>query len=183
MEAHTTQAVKLHDKTFVPYLSENQIREAVLKLAKELNEDYRGKNPLFVAVLNGVFMFASDLMKELCLDCEISFVKVASYEGTHTTGTVRELIGLGDSIKGRHLIILEDIVDTGTTLYQVLPGLLDQQPASLEIATLLFKPEAIKYDLPLKYVGMEIPQGFIVGYGLDYDGLGRNLRAIYKVAK
>lgn len=183
MEAHTTQAVKLHDKTFVPYLSEEEIREAVLKVAKGLNEDYRDKNPLIIAILNGVFMFAADLMKELCLDVEIGFVKVASYEGTHTTGTVRELIGIGDDIKGRHVIILEDIVDTGTTLHQVLPGLLNQQPASLEIATLLFKPQAIQYELPLKYIGLEIPQGFIVGYGLDYDGLGRNLRSIYKVAK
>jgi hypoxanthine phosphoribosyltransferase len=183
METHTNQRVKLHNKTFEPFIGPEEIREVVQNLGEQLNRDYAGKKPLFIGILNGVFVFAADLMRELCMDNEISFVKLASYEGTHTTGTVRELIGLGTSIKDRHVIILEDIVDTGNTLAKTIPGLLDMQPASLEIATLLFKPEALQNDLKLKYIGREIPNKFIVGYGLDYDGLGRHLRGIYQLCE
>lgn len=181
MDSHSNLQVKLHDKTFKPFIEPDELRAIVSNLGEQINHDYEGKKPLFIGILNGVFVFAADLMRELCLDNEISFVKLASYEGTHTTGTVRELIGLGTSIKDRHVIILEDIVDTGNTLSQTLPGLLNMQPASLEIATLLFKPDALQKNLKIKYVGREIPNKFIVGYGLDYDGLGRHLRGIYQL--
>lgn len=180
MDHTKIQNVKLKDLEFEPYLTHDEIQDIVRQVAYKINEDYAGKEPLFLAVLNGVFMFSSDLMKELCLNCRISFVKVSSYEGTQSTGMVKELIGIGEDLKGKDVILLEDIVDTGNTMAQILPGLLEKEPASLEIATLLLKPAALQHDLDLKYVGKEIPNDFIVGYGLDYDGLGRNLRAIYK---
>lgn len=173
--------VRLKDKSFRIYKSESEILSAIRQVANRINDDYIGKRPVIVPVLNGAFMFASDLMKELKLDCELSFVKSASYEGTTTTGTVNTLIGLNTDLKGRHVIILEDIVDTGTTLAKLLPEFNSHQPASLKIATLLMKPHALKTPLTVDYVGMEIPNEFIVGYGLDYDGLGRNLRDIYQV--
>lgn len=173
--------VRLKDKSFRIYKSESEILSAIRQVANRINDDYIGKRPVIVPVLNGAFMFASDLMKELKLDCELSFVKSASYEGTATTGTVNTLIGLNTDLKGRHVIILEDIVDTGTTLAKLLPEFKSHNPASLKIATLLMKPHALKTPLTVDYVGMEIPNEFIVGYGLDYDGLGRNLRDIYQV--
>ncbi|HRG90176.1 MAG TPA: hypoxanthine phosphoribosyltransferase [Chitinophagales bacterium] len=173
--------VRLNDKTFRLYKSENEILSAVRNVAHQINEDYIGKRPLLIPVLNGSFMFASDLIKELMLDCELCFIKAASYAGTSSTGAVNTIIGLNQEVEGRHIIIIEDIVDTGNTLAKILPIFYEQNPASLKVASLLYKPMALKNDLKIDYVGMEIPNEFIVGYGLDYDGLGRNLRDIYQV--
>ncbi len=173
--------VRLNDRTFRLYKSETEILAAIREVANKINDDYIGKRPLLVPVLNGSFMFASDLMKELKLDCELSFVKAVSYEGTNSTGKLATLIGLNQNIEGRHVIIIEDIVDTGHTLAKILPLFKEQQPASLKVASLLLKPLALQTPLDIDYVGIEIPNEFIVGYGLDYDGLGRNLRDIYQV--
>jgi hypoxanthine phosphoribosyltransferase len=175
--------VRLNDKTFRLYKSENEILSAVRQVAHQINEDYIGKRPLLIPVLNGSFMFASDLIKELMLDCELCFIKAASYAGTSSTGAVNTIIGLNQEVEGRHVIIIEDIVDTGNTLAKILPIFYEQNPASLKVASLLYKPMALKNDLKIDYVGMEIPNEFIVGYGLDYDGLGRNLRDIYQVVQ
>lgn len=173
--------VRLSDKTFRLYKSESEILGAVRGIAQKLNDDYLGKRPLLIPILNGSFIFAADLLKELKLDCEVTFIKTQSYSGTSSTGELKTLIGLGESVEGRHIIILEDIVDSGLTLARILPELQAQNPASLKVASLLFKPLALKADITIDYVGMEIPNEFIVGYGLDYDGLGRNLRDIYQV--
>ena len=173
--------VTLGDKVFVPYLSGEKISNAVRLVAEKINADYQGKNPLFLVVLNGAFLFAADLLRSIDLDCEVSFVKFSSYQGTHSTGKVKELIGLNESLGGRDVIIVEDIVDTGTTIVQMLADLADRQTASVRVATLLFKPEAYKKDIVIDYIGLEIPNAFIVGYGLDYDGLGRNLKEIYVI--
>jgi hypoxanthine phosphoribosyltransferase len=178
-----SRTIQLHDKHFELYLTESQINTAVQEIADRINVDYIGKRPLIIPVLNGSFMFAADLMKKLTIDCEISFIKASSYHGTSTTGTVNELIGLNEPLAQRHVIILEDIIDTGTTLARLTPTFELQLPASLKIASLLHKPLALKADIRIDYVGIEIPNDFIVGYGLDYDGLGRNLREIYKVAE
>ena len=156
-----------------------ELAEAVDALAARLNHDYAGRRPLFVVVLTGAFMFASDLLKRITEPCEIVFIRVASYAGTGSTGVVQEVLGLREEVQGRHLIIVEDIVDTGTTMHFLLPKLLAQGPASVEIATLFFKPESLRHDLRLTYVAKQIPNDFVVGYGLDYDGLGRNLPDVY----
>lgn len=174
-----SKTIQLHDKQFVPFMEAAEINAAISSLGERLNRGYQGKNPLFVGVLNGSFLFVSDLVREYKGDCEVSFIKMASYEGTSTTGVVTELIGLKEDIKDRHVIILEDIVDTGNTLEKIYNELIKQQPASLEIATLLFKPKAYQKDIPVNYVAMEVGNEFLVGYGLDYDGLGRNLKDIY----
>jgi hypoxanthine phosphoribosyltransferase len=172
--------VKLGDKTFRLYKSESEIMGAVRNVAFQINDDYIGKRPLLIPVLNGSFIFAADLIKELMLDCEVSFIKASSYHGVASTGNVLSLIGLNDNIEGRHIIIIEDIVDSGNTLAAILPAIREKLPASLKIASLLLKPLSLKHDIPIDYVGMEIPTEFIVGYGLDYNGLGRNLRDIYQ---
>ncbi|HSI91229.1 MAG TPA: hypoxanthine phosphoribosyltransferase [Adhaeribacter sp.] len=177
------QTVTCLDKNFDLYLPEGEILEAIKRIAERLNADYAGKNPLFVAILNGSFMFASDLLKDITIPCEISFVKVASYENTQSTGQVIELVGLKENITGRHVVILEDIVDTGNTVLKLFNSLGTQEPASLEVATLLHKPECLKHELEVKYIGLEIPNEFVVGYGLDYNGQGRNLRHVYKIAE
>ncbi|MBU3714959.1 MAG: hypoxanthine phosphoribosyltransferase [Ferruginibacter sp.] len=174
-------ALKVHDKLFKPYLSALQIQEQIKRLADEVNTDYKGKVPLFIAILNGSFMFASDLFKELTIEAEICFIKLASYKGTKSTGQVITSIGLDENLKGRHVILIEDIVDTGKTLDMFLPQLRNQSPASLKIATLLHKPEALKYPLQLHYIGFNVPNKFLLGFGLDYDGLGRNLKEIYQL--
>ncbi len=173
--------VTLGDKVFVPYLSGEKISNAVHLVAEKINADYQGKNPLFLVVLNGAFLFAADLLRSIDLDCEVSFVKFSSYQGTSSTGKVKELIGLNETLVGRDVIIVEDIVDTGTTIVQMLADLANRQTASVRVATLLFKPEAYKKDIVIDYIGLEIPNAFIVGYGLDYDGLGRNLKEIYVI--
>ncbi len=173
--------ITIKDKEFTPYISQDQIANRIKELARQLKADYHDKEPLFVAILNGSFLFAADLFKLLEFDCSISFVKVASYHGTTSTGKVVDLIGLDEQLRGRHVIVLEDIVDTGRTLSHLLPDLENQNPASLKVMSLLTKPSCLKFPLDVHYVGFEIPDAFIVGYGLDYDGLGRNLRDIYQI--
>jgi hypoxanthine phosphoribosyltransferase len=173
--------VQIHDKTFKPYISEEAIREKVGELAIALNQDYQDKNPIFIAILNGAFIFAADLFKSLRINAEISFIKLASYKGMKSSGQVVTAIGLDIEIFGRHVVILEDIVDTGKTLHEFLPQLWHQQPASLKIVALLHKPVATVYPLKVDYTGFEIPDKFVVGYGLDYNGLGRNTAAIYQL--
>ncbi|TCZ73749.1 hypoxanthine phosphoribosyltransferase [Flaviaesturariibacter aridisoli] len=175
--------IKLHDKTFDSYLSEDTIQTRIRELAAQIDRDYAGKRPLFIGILNGAFMFAADLFKNLTVEAEVSFIKLASYSGTKSTGRVITAIGLDQDLIGRDVIVVEDIVDTGKTLAEFLPQLQHNQPASLRIATLLHKPEATQFDLTLDYVGFAIPNKFVVGYGLDYDGIGRNLREIYQLSE
>lgn len=174
--------IKVKDKEFTPYLSREQIAERVSAIGEQINQDYADKNPLFVAVLNGSFMFASDLLKYVTIPCEITFIKLNSYHKTHSTGKVRELIGLDENIFGRNLIIIEDIVDTGLTMKHMLDELKELGPKSIEVASLLHKPDATVEELSLRYTGFEIPNKFVVGYGLDYDGQGRNLNDVYSLA-
>ncbi len=173
--------IVLHDKTFSLFIPEDKIIDAVRAVAEKINLEYAGKQPLIIPVLNGSFLFAADLAKELSIACEFSFIKASSYRGDRSTGLLEELIGLKEDIQNRHIIIIEDIVDTGNTLAKLLPELQLRLPASLKIASLLFKPSALQADLKVDFVGLEIPNDFIVGYGLDYNGLGRNLRSIYKI--
>jgi hypoxanthine phosphoribosyltransferase len=173
--------IKLHDKEFETYLAEEVIQQRIKELGQKISEDYAGRRPLFVAILNGSFMFASDLFKYLQIEAEICFIKLSSYKGTQSSGKVITTIGLDDDLFGRDVILVEDIVDTGRTLHNFLPRLIHQQPRSLRLATLLHKPEATEFPLSLDYVGFTIPNKFVVGYGLDYDGLGRNLKEIYQL--
>lgn len=177
------ETVDLHDKSFAINIREERILEAVAKLAETINRDLKGEKPLFVGVLNGSFMFLSDLMKQVTIPCEISFVKVASYEGTSSTGQVKQLVGLNENIKDRTVVIVEDIVDTGNTIEDLYSSLKTQRPASIRVATLLFKPDSYSKDIPIDYRCLEVPNDFLVGYGLDYDGLGRNLKHIYKITE
>ena len=173
--------IKVHDKYFVPFLSEAEIQKKIKELGLQISKDYDGKKPLFIAILNGSFMFASDLFKHITIDTEICFIKLASYRGTKSSGQVITAIGLDTDITGRNVIILEDIIDTGKTLNEFLPQIRNQQPASLKIAVLLHKPEATVYPITINYCGFSIPDKFVVGYGLDYNGLGRNISSIYKL--
>jgi hypoxanthine phosphoribosyltransferase len=175
------QSIVVNGKSFRKYLESSLIDETVAKIANQVNTDYNGKKPLFIAVLNGSFMFASDLFKKLNIECEISFVKLSSYAGTASSGNVQQLIGITESIEGRDIIIVEDIVDTGLTLGKLRKEIQALNPGSLKLMTLLFKPAAFGDTYPLDYVGLEIPNDFIVGYGLDYDGFGRNLPDIYAI--
>lgn len=175
--------IKLHDKTFAINIREERIQQSVVELAKRLDKDLEGETPLFVGVLNGSFMFLGDLMKHVSIPCEISFVKLASYEGTSSTGLIKQLVGLNENIKDRTVVIVEDIVDTGNTIEHLHQSLRTQLPKSIKVATLLFKPEAYEKDFPIEYVALSVPNDFLVGYGLDYDGLGRNLKHIYKITE
>jgi hypoxanthine phosphoribosyltransferase len=174
--------IRVHDKTFVPFLTADQIKERVAVLARQISHDYQGKRPLLLAVLNGSFMFAADLFRLLTIDAEISFIKIASYQGMRSSGKVVTAIGMEQDLGGRSIIVLEDIVDTGKTLHHFIPTLQQQHPASIAIATFLHKPDATIFPLSLDYVGFEIPNRFVVGYGLDYDGLGRNHHQVYQVS-
>lgn len=173
--------VKVLDKTFEKSIPHERIMEAVARMAADLDRELMGKNPVFLAVLNGAFVFASDLFKMLQMPCSISFIKMASYSGEESTGKVKELIGLAEDLEGKDIVILEDIVDTGLTMTTLLETLRKKKPASIQIATLLFKPDAFKADFKIQHIGITIPNDFIVGYGLDYNGYGRNLRDIYTV--
>jgi hypoxanthine phosphoribosyltransferase len=173
--------IRVHDKQFEPYLNAGMIAERIKEIAGNLNKDYADRKPLFIAILNGSFMFASDLFKELAIDAEICFIKLASYKGTKSTGHVLTAIGLDMDLFGRDVVIVEDIVDTGKTLSEFLPQLNHQQPASLKIVALLHKPEATVFPITIDYLGFSIPNKFVVGYGLDYDGLGRNIPEIFKL--
>ena len=175
--------IQVHDKQFQPYLTVSQIDEQIKRIAHEINMEYKGKRVLCIAILNGSFMFASDLFKELTIETEISFIKLASYKGTRSTGNVITSIGLDESLKDKHVIVIEDIVDTGKTLHEFLPQLKDQRPASLKIAALLHKSDSLIYPLQLDYIGFNVPNKFLLGFGLDYDGLGRNLKEIYQLAE
>lgn len=172
----------INDKTFVPFIAADTIQQRITELAGQINQQYANKTPLLVVVLNGAFLFAADLMKRLTVPCEITFIRVASYTGTQTTGQLKEILGLTDQIEGRDLIVIEDVVDTGLTICDVCEQLKTKNPASLAVATLLFKPAALKKPIDLQYVGFEIGNEFVLGYGLDYDGLGRNTDAILVLA-
>jgi hypoxanthine phosphoribosyltransferase len=172
-------SVKIKDKEFISMISAEKIQARVKEIASEINSEYHGKQPLFLGVLNGAFLFMADLFKNIDLQCEITFIKVTSYLGTASSGQVKNLIGLNENISGRDVIVVEDIVDTGDTMKYLLDELKKQNPASVKLATILFKPEALRQDVKPDYVGFEIPSAFVVGYGLDYDGLGRNLNDIY----
>lgn len=175
--------IQIKDKRFTPFISAEKIEKEVARVANEINRDLEGTNPLFLSVLNGSFIFTADLMRHLTLPSEVSFVKLASYAGTSSTGKVKDLVGLGDNIEGRTVVIVEDIVDTGVTMKHLLETLQAKHPKEIRICTLLLKPDKLKVDLHIDYVAMRIPNDFIVGYGLDYDGLGRNYREIYTVVE
>lgn len=172
-------AIQILDKKFVEFIPNSKIIEAISAIASRMNQKYRDLNPVFLCVLNGSFMFAADLMKEINFPCEVSFVKLASYVGTSSSGKVKELIGFGEELKGRNVILVEDIVDSGSTLEAIIGSLNKIGVAGYEIATLLYKPEAYKKDISIDYYGLKIPNDFIVGYGLDYNGYGRNLKDIF----
>lgn len=172
---------KVHDRYFVPYKSEQDIQKSIQAVAQRITLDLKDKNPIFLGVLNGSFMFAADLLRLLDFDLRISFVKLASYAGTESSGITTELIGINEDLKGQTIVIVEDIVDTGNTLEKLIKMLKAQEVADLHVATLLYKPKAYKKEFPIDYVAIEIPNDFVIGYGLDYDGLGRNLPNIYKI--
>ena len=175
------KTVTLHNKTFEVFIPDTEISEIVHSMANQINNQ-SAERPLFIAVLNGSFLFAADIMRRITIpNAEISFIKLASYQGTKSTGTVNELIGLNQDLKGRNVIILEDIIDTGNTLEKMVELFRTKEVASLKISTLLYKPDAYKKDIPIDYIGKSIPNKFVVGYGLDYDEIGRNLPHIYKL--
>jgi hypoxanthine phosphoribosyltransferase len=173
--------VKILDKSFGIFIEEKTIKNRIAELGKEISEDFKGETPVFLGILNGSFMFASDLLQNISIDCKISFLKLASYQGTTSTGNVRQLIGLNEELKGKPVIILEDIVDTGITIEHIIRQLQAYEPSEIRIASLLLKPEAYQKEEKIDYVGFEIPNKFIIGYGLDYDGLARNLKHIYQL--
>ena len=175
------EVITIKDKQFDLFIEEEVIEQGIKRVAERMNVELAGKNPIFLAVLNGAFMFAGELMKEVSIPSEITFVRLASYQGTTTTNRVQEVLGLNESIRGRNVVIVEDIVDSGNTMVSLLQHLAKHEPEEVKIATLLFKPAALKQKLHLDYVALEIPNDFIAGYGLDYDGYGRNLKDIYKV--
>jgi hypoxanthine phosphoribosyltransferase len=175
------ELIKLNNKSFKKYLSSEELAKVCEEMASKINADYAGKRPLFLAVLNGSFIFAADLFRKINLQSDISFVKIASYAGTSSTGKVNNLIGINEEINGRDVIIIEDIVDTGNTLYFLLELLKEKNANTIKIATLLFKPTAFKWNYPVQYIGKSIPNAFVVGYGLDFNGYGRNLNSIYKL--
>ncbi len=173
--------IRVKDKDFGIFIKSDTINAAIDKIAKQINKDVKDENPLFLVILNGAFMFAGDLLKRVNINCNISFVKLASYAGTRSTNQVQELIGLNEEIKGRSVIIIEDIIDTGKTLEVLLELLKAKGAEKVRLAALLFKPEAFRCNYHIDYIGMEIPNDFIVGYGLDYDGYARNYPDIYKI--
>ena len=175
------KTIQVLDKTFAVSISAEELEKEVKRVASEINRDYAGNQPVFLSVLNGSFIFAADLMREVELPCEISFVKLASYQGTNTTGNIREVIGLNIDITGRPVIIVEDIVDTGLTMAHMLETLKRQNPASIDICTLLLKPTKLQVKLDVRYCCKQIPDDFVVGYGLDYNGFGRNTKDVYTI--
>jgi hypoxanthine phosphoribosyltransferase len=174
--------IRIKDKTFRRFIDQATLEARIKALAQEISADYAHKNPLFVGVLNGSFMFVGELLKSIDIPSEITFVRVSSYVSTESSGKVKQVLGLNESLENRHVVILEDIIDTGITMSEILPQFLAQNPASVALATMLFKPKALQKDLDVKYVGLEIEPLFVVGYGLDYDGQGRNLPEIYVLA-
>lgn len=175
------EVITIKDKQFELFIEQEIIEQGIKRIAERINSDLRGKDPIFLAVLNGAFMFAGELMKEVSIPSEITFVRLASYQGTSTTNKVQEVLGLNESIEGRNVVIVEDIIDSGNTMVALKKELERYNPLEVKVATLLFKPAALRQKLHIDYVALEIPNDFIVGYGLDYDGYGRNLKDIYKV--
>lgn len=175
------KVIKIHDKKFSLSIAEDEIQKAVKRVGDEINRDLASTNPLFICVLNGAFMFTGDLMKCVNFPCEITFIKLSSYEGIYTTGCVKEVIGLNESVVDRNVVVVEDIVDTGITMEKIIASLKAKGAKSIKVATFLQKPEALQRDIQVDYVAMKIPNDFIVGYGLDYDGYGRNLKDIYTI--
>jgi hypoxanthine phosphoribosyltransferase len=175
--------IHLHDKTFEPFISSEEIDFAIANMAKQMDDDFFDEIPVFVGILNGSFMVMSDLMKHYRGMCEVSFMKMTSYEGTVSTNKVKQLIGINENLQGRTVVIVEDIVDTGNTIEELKAIFKEKGVKNLKIATLFFKTEAYKKDIRIDYVGIRIPNKFIVGYGLDYDGLGRNLPDVHQLAQ
>jgi len=175
--------VKIKDKTFQTSITEEEIRQRVKVLGQRLSKDLEGKNPLFLSVLNGAFMFTADLLREMTIPCEVSFVKLASYQGTTSTGKVKEVIGINEDLTGRTVVIVEDIVESGKTMSRMIETLGTRNPASIHICSLFVKPEKLEVDLNIEYAAFEIPKAFIVGYGLDYDQQGRQLKEVYALAE
>jgi hypoxanthine phosphoribosyltransferase len=173
--------IQLHDKQFVPFISAQEIDFAIAKMVSQVEADFADETPVFVGVLNGAFMVVADFMKQYKKPCEVSFIKMSSYEGTSSTNDVKQLIGINQDLTGRSVVIIEDIVDTGNTLVELKELFKKQNVKHFKIATLFFKPEAYTKDIKIDYIGIRIPNKFIVGYGLDYDGLGRNLPEVYKL--
>jgi hypoxanthine phosphoribosyltransferase len=181
MSKSSGQVIRIKDKSFEVFIREEEISKEIDSLANTINHDYEGKEIVFIAVLNGAFMFAADLVKRITVSCEISFVKVSSYSGTESTGRVDELIGLNAQIEGKEVVILEDIVDTGITIDKIRTLLNVEHPNSVKVCSMLFKPTAFQGKIQPEYIGFSIPNRFVVGYGLDYDEKGRNLRDIYQI--
>ncbi len=177
------QTIQVKDKMFRMSMPECEIKQQVCRVAKEINRDFSGQCPVFLAVLNGSFVFAADLLREVTLPCEVSFVKLSSYEGVSSTGQVNEILGLNVDVTGRPVIIVEDIVETGDTMAYMLEMLKSKHPSSVDICALLLKPECLQVEMNVRYRCFDIPNDFIVGYGLDYDGFGRNLKDIYSIVK
>jgi len=173
--------VRVHDSFFEPFITEEAIQREVTRIALEMNSDLASMDPIFLGILNGAFMFASDLYKQLDFPCQITFLKLASYSGTQSTGSVKQLIGINRELKDRVVVVLEDIVDTGVTLETIIRQLSGFEPAEIKVATFLHKPDATVKEVKLDYVGIRIPNNFILGYGLDYNGYGRNFRDIYQL--
>jgi len=174
--------IQIKDKTFRPYIRREEIKVAIEKIAARINNELAGENPLFICVLNGAFVFAADLLREITIESEITFMRMKSYSGTQSTGVVKIIHGLDEDIKDRTVIVVEDIIDTGFTMQRIINQLKEREPKQVKIATLLFKPKALKCDVHVDYAALEIPNDFIVGYGLDYDEQGRNLKDIYVIA-
>ncbi len=175
--------VRAHDLTFKPFLSEEKIQNRVAELGDQINNDFKGKKLVFIGILNGAFIFLADLVRACNLTCETTFIKLSSYHGTESTGSVTKLIGMDIDLKGRDVIVVEDIIDTGKTLYQFLKELKELEPSSIRLASLLVKPEALQHEISVDYKGFDIPNKFVIGYGLDYNGEGRNLKSIYQLAE
>jgi hypoxanthine phosphoribosyltransferase len=174
--------VTIKDKTFNISISAASIQERISELAMKINNEYAGKRPLFISVLNGSFLFAADLFRKINMEAEITFIRVSSYSGLQSSGTVKSVVGINEDISGRDIILVEDIVDTGDTAVYLIEELKRQKPATIRFASLLLKPQALRHAITIDYVGFEVPNDFLVGYGLDYDGIGRNLNDIYKLA-
>ncbi len=175
--------VHAHDLTFKKYIAEDQIRQRTLEIGREISEKYKHQRPLFIGILNGAFIFAADLVRACSIDVEVTFTKLSSYDGLSSTGSVSSSLGIDKDLMGKPVIIVEDILDTGQTMHYLIPRLKAQRPASVEIASLLVKREALQYPIDISYVGFEIPDKFVIGYGLDYREVGRNLKAIYQLAE
>jgi hypoxanthine phosphoribosyltransferase len=175
--------IRILDKTFREFITEETIQSRIQELAGKVNNDLAGKDVVFLGILNGAFLFAADLFRRIEIEARISFVKLASYEGTSSSGTIKELIGWNEDIRNKSIVVIEDIVDTGNTLERIVGELVIRKASEIRIATLLYKPDAYKKNIPLDYVGFEIPNDFVVGFGLDYDGYGRNLPSVYSLIK